>query len=84
LLIFPKKPIFLIKSPIIFDLEKNEQFETEHEVYMITKQLRVKEIVHNVLPMEYPPTSEDGIAIIYNIEAWDNFEAFTDNVSIYF
>ena len=36
---------------------------------MITKQLRVKEIVHNILPMEYPPTSEEGIAIIYNIEA---------------
>jgi len=51
---------------------------------MITEQLRIKEIIHNILPMEYPPTSEDGIAIIYNIEAWDSFEAFTDNVSRFF
>ncbi len=51
---------------------------------MITEQLRIKEIIHNILPMEYPPTSEDSIAIIYNIEAWDSFEAFTDNVSRFF
>ncbi|KAF0522617.1 hypothetical protein F8M41_015509 [Gigaspora margarita] len=38
--------------------------EFEQEIYLITKQLRVKEIIHSLLPMEYPPTSEDGIAII--------------------
>ncbi|CAG8594210.1 4965_t:CDS:2, partial [Scutellospora calospora] len=42
------------------------------KIYMITEQLRVKEIIHTVLSMEYPLTSEDGIAIIYNIEAWDS------------
>ncbi|KAF0341943.1 hypothetical protein F8M41_016170 [Gigaspora margarita] len=31
--------------------------------------------------MEYPPTSEDGIAIVYNIEAWNNnSEAFMSNI----
>ncbi|CAG8516839.1 13496_t:CDS:10 [Cetraspora pellucida] len=50
--------------------------QMNQEIYMITEQLRVKEIIHTVLSMEYPPISEDRIAIIYNIETWNSFEAY--------
>ncbi|CAG8846307.1 11799_t:CDS:2, partial [Gigaspora margarita] len=45
----------------------------------LQNQLKVKEIIYLLLPMEYSPTSEDRIAIIYNIEAWNNSEAFINN-----
>jgi hypothetical protein len=43
--------------------------------------MRVGEIRYSVLPMEYPPTSAKGIAIVYNIETWDNYELAFSNVS---
>ncbi|RIA84643.1 hypothetical protein C1645_879801 [Glomus cerebriforme] len=39
----------------------------------------VKTIIHTLTPMEYPPTSEEGIAIVYYVEGsnyWTNL-AFT-------
>jgi hypothetical protein len=43
--------------------------------------MRVGEIRYSVLPMEYPPTSAEGIAIVYNIETWGNYELAFSNVS---
>ncbi|RIA88941.1 hypothetical protein C1645_825569 [Glomus cerebriforme] len=34
--------------------------------------MTVKTILHSLTPIEYPPTSEDGIAIIYHIEGWQS------------
>ncbi|KAF0512005.1 hypothetical protein F8M41_018136 [Gigaspora margarita] len=71
---------FINLSSIIIDLENNNEDKSEQEIYLITEQLKVKEIIYLLLPIEYPPTSEDGIAIIYNIEAWNNCEAFKNNI----
>ncbi|CAG8668558.1 12273_t:CDS:2 [Gigaspora rosea] len=46
-----------------FQEQNNNEDESEQEIYLITEQLRVKEIIHSLLPMEYPPTSEDGTTI---------------------
>jgi len=41
--------------------------------------MSVKTIIHSLVPIEYPSTSEEGIAIIYHVEGWSNKEAaFTD------
>ncbi|RGB31580.1 hypothetical protein C1646_817227 [Rhizophagus diaphanus] len=32
-------------------------------------------IVHPLIPMEYPLTSMDGVAVIYYVEGWGNKEA---------
>ena len=41
--------------------------------------MTVKTILHSLTPIEYPPTSEDGVAIIYHVEGWQNVNsAFTD------
>lgn len=46
--------------------------------------MTVKTIIHSLTPVEYPPTSEEGVAIIYQIQGWNNKEAaFTDvNINI--
>ncbi|GES77687.1 hypothetical protein GLOIN_2v1772863 [Rhizophagus clarus] len=51
------------------EYNKNFNFEKENEnINLMTDKMRVGEIRHSVLPMEYPPTSTEGITIIYNIE----------------
>jgi hypothetical protein len=46
--------------------------------------LTVKTIIHSLTPIEYPPTGEDGVAIVYHVEGWENVNSpFTDvNVKI--
>ena len=61
-----------------FDLEKENK-----NINLMTDKMRVGEIRYSVLPMEYPPTSAEGIAIVYNIETQDNYELAFNNVSIY-
>ncbi|CAG8778725.1 17690_t:CDS:2, partial [Cetraspora pellucida] len=39
---------------------------------LITENLRVGEVRYSALPIEYPPTSEQSIAIVFNIESWDS------------
>ena len=46
--------------------------------------MTVKKIIHSLTPVEYPPTSEEGIAIIYHIEGWDNKDAAFTDVNINF
>ncbi|CAB4417119.1 unnamed protein product [Rhizophagus irregularis] len=58
-----------------FDLDKENE-----NINLITDKMRVGEIRYSVLPMEYPPTSAEGIAIVYNIETWDNYEQAFSNM----
>ena len=43
--------------------------------------MTVKTIIHSLTPIEYPPTSEEGVAIIYHVEGWDNVDAAFKDVS---
>ncbi|RGB24952.1 hypothetical protein C1646_747567, partial [Rhizophagus diaphanus] len=59
-------------------METITEEEENAEIY-ITKHMTVKTILHSLTPLEYPPTSEDGVAIIYHVEGWQNVDsAFTD------
>ena len=42
--------------------------------------MTIKTIIHSLTPVEYPPTSEEGVAIIFHVQGWNNKEvaAFTD------
>ncbi len=53
------------------------------EIY-ITKNVTIKKIIHSLTPVEYPPTSEEGVAIIYHVEGWNNKEAAFTDVNINF
>ncbi|CAB4402601.1 unnamed protein product [Rhizophagus irregularis] len=59
-------------------METITEEEENAEIY-ITKHMTVKTILHLLTPLEYPPTSENGVAIIYHVEGWQNVDsAFTD------
>ncbi|PKY31967.1 hypothetical protein RhiirB3_449844 [Rhizophagus irregularis] len=77
---------FVNKEDIIYEDELIElpdgissKLEEDTEIY-ITKHITVKTIIHSLVPIEYPPTSERGIAIIYHIERWENKEAVFSDV----
>ncbi|CAB4398507.1 unnamed protein product [Rhizophagus irregularis] len=77
---------FVNKEDIIYEDELIElpdgissKLEEDTEIY-ITKHITVKTIIHSLVPIEYPPTSERGIAIIYHIEGWENKDAVFSDV----
>ncbi|RIA79563.1 hypothetical protein C1645_840405 [Glomus cerebriforme] len=45
-----------------------------------SKQLSIKTVIYSLIPIEYPPTSEEGVAIIYHVEGWENKEAVFANI----
>ncbi|RIB07177.1 hypothetical protein C2G38_2215229 [Gigaspora rosea] len=53
--------------------------EIESSEIFLTKTLTTKEVIHSLTPIEYPPTCEEGIAIVYHIDGWESVDsAFTD------
>src|SRR5206468_1733712 len=57
---------------------KNE----EEQVAFFTKHLSVSEIIYSALPIEYPKTSPEGVATIFNVSDWSNPIACFNDVSI--
>jgi len=44
-----------------------------------TSKLRVSRVIYTTVPVEYPDTSPEGVATVYNIAGWKNYaDAFTD------
>ncbi len=58
--------------------------ESEDAEIYLTKSMIVKTIIHSLTPLEYLPTSEEGVAIIYYIEGWNNKEAAFADINIKF
>ena len=53
------------------------------EIYL-TKSMTVKTIIHSLTLLEYSSTSEEGVAIIYHVEGWNNKKAAFVDVNIKF
>ncbi|CAB4413407.1 unnamed protein product [Rhizophagus irregularis] len=60
--------------------DKTIDFNQNDEIYLLTECLRVNEIRYTIFPMEYPPTSLEGIAVCYNIENWGSYEPAFENI----
>ncbi|CAG8832054.1 10346_t:CDS:2, partial [Gigaspora margarita] len=58
----------------------NSNYDNDSSINLITENLRVGKIRYSALPIEYPPTSEQGIAIVFNIESWESYNIFFDNM----
>ena len=54
----------------------------DNEVAYFTKNLVIDTIYHMLTPMEYPPTSRKGVAIVFNTQDWKKTESAFKNVSI--
>ena len=52
---------------------------------IINSKYHISEIRHCLFPIEYPDTSDDGIAYIFHVENWtDRRAVFNDVNEIYF
>ncbi|PKY38520.1 hypothetical protein RhiirA4_451520 [Rhizophagus irregularis] len=69
---------FVDKENIIYEKELNaaklnntylsKSEDDVEEIYYITKQMTVKTIIHFLISIEYPPTSKEGVVIVYHVE----------------
>ena len=51
----------------------------EDTITYFTKELASKVIYHTLTPIEYPETSLEGVAYVYNVEGWEEpLAAFKD------
>ena len=72
---------FIQATEINLDTEKIIQDDEEFEVAVFTRDTRIKDVRHSLVPIEYPETSEEGIAYIYHIENWADPKAAFHDVS---
>ncbi|RHZ86806.1 hypothetical protein Glove_44g22 [Diversispora epigaea] len=75
------------EEDVIYEEDFNEESsntssENEEEVY-ITKNTSVETILHSLTPIEYLPTSINGVAIIFHVEGWQNADAAFTDVNIF-
>jgi hypothetical protein len=58
---------------------ENEDNENKETFAFFTTKLQVPKVIHTTVPVEYPETSPEGVATIYNIIGWKNhMDAFSD------
>ena len=61
------------------------ELENEETFAFFTSQLRVPKVIYTTVPIEYPDTSPEGVATVYNITGWKNHtDAFLDVSIIYY
>ena len=58
---------------------ESESKDNEEVFALFTSKLQVWKVIHTTVPVEYPETFPDGVAIVYNITGWKNhMDAFSD------
>ncbi len=55
--------------------------ENEESIAIFSSKTCVKEVHYSTVPIEYPKTSELGVATVYNITGWTNPKDCWKNVS---
>ena len=60
----------LIPSWTVIILEESDNNKIEESWAYFTKFLSVSTVIHTSVPIEYPRTSPNGVATIYNVTGW--------------
>ena len=58
--------------------------EEEDSIAIFSRKTHVQEVHYATVPIEYPKTSESGVATVYNITGWKNPRDCWKNVSNYY
>ncbi|CAB5175825.1 unnamed protein product [Rhizophagus irregularis] len=59
--------------------DSENELESEETLAFFTSQLRVPKVIYTTVPIEYPDTSSEGVATVYNVTGWKNhIDAFSD------
>ncbi|CAB5391889.1 unnamed protein product [Rhizophagus irregularis] len=67
-------------DPFAMDTEEINQDDEESEVAVFTRDTLIKDVRHTLVPIEYPATSDEGIAYVYHVE--NSKAAFHDTIII--
>ena len=63
------------------DYDSNSNNEEEEEtIAVFSQKTSVKEVIYSTVPVEYPKTSESGVATVFNITGWTNPKDCWNNV----
>ncbi|PKC16267.1 hypothetical protein RhiirA5_369980 [Rhizophagus irregularis] len=55
-------------DPFVIDTEEINQDDEKSEVAVFTRDTLIKDIRHTLVPIEYPATSDEGIAYVYHVK----------------
>ena len=70
-----------IESEGEVDTDSNGNEENEETIAIFSRKKQVNEVYYSAVPIEYPKTSEAGVATAYNITGWKNPRDCWKNVS---
>lgn len=66
------------------DYDSNSNNEEEEEtIAVFSQKTSVKEVIYSTVPVEYPKTSESGVATVFNITGWTNPKDCWKNVKTF-
>ncbi|GBC53407.2 hypothetical protein GLOIN_2v1545568 [Rhizophagus irregularis DAOM 181602=DAOM 197198] len=61
--------------------DSENELESEETLAFFTSQLRVPKVIYTTVPIEYPDTSSEGVATVYNVTGWKNHtDAFSYSI----
>jgi hypothetical protein len=63
--------------------ENNEVEDDNNAFAFFTSQLRIPKIIHMTIPIEYPATSLEGVATVYNVTGWKDYKDAFLNASYF-
>lgn len=58
--------------------------EEDDSIAVFSRKTQVQEVHYATVPIEYPKTSESGVATVYNVTGWKNPRECWKNVSNYY
>ena len=64
------------------DDNSNLNEEEEETIAVFSQKTSVKEVIYSTIPVEYPKTSESGVATVFNVTGWTNPKDCWNNVNI--
>ncbi|CAB5214774.1 unnamed protein product [Rhizophagus irregularis] len=68
--IFPK--VLPIVLPIFQEHITDLNEEEVDSIAVFSQKISVKEVIYSTIPIEYPMTSEAGVATVFNVTGWTN------------
>jgi len=63
-------------------LQLTEYEKVEPPVVFISDSHQIQDVRYLLLPIEYPATTDEGIAYIFNVEQWDNINSIYGDVNL--
>jgi hypothetical protein len=64
------------------DLQQIKYEKVESPLAFISELHQIQDVRYSLLPIEYPATSDEGIAYVFNVEQWDNVNSIYGDVSL--